>query len=269
MNAGEIVSTAVLRAAVLTRRTMRIGEVRLRVSPTAVSRYLWRDRHVYDRHLAFYRRFLRPDDTVVDVGANIGLVTLTAAKLVGAAGRVVAVEPHPRTFAYLCDNVRLNRLGEIVRLHCVALAEREGRRRIEEFPGDDSQNRMAAGAAGGLEVAVDTLDRLLTVDQPVALLKIDVEGYERFVLGGAERTLAVTACIHFESWEHHFARYGYTGRDLFDWLQARGYLLYQLQGDVLLALAKDHVSAACEDLIAARDLAALLDRTGYRLGRER
>ena len=269
MKAGEIVSTALLRAAVLTRRTMRVGEVRLHVSPTAMGRYLWKDRHAYDQHLAFYHRFLRPDDLVVDVGANVGLVTLTAATLVGAAGRVVAVEPHPRTFEYLRDNVRLNRLADIVRLHCVALAEREGRRRIVEFPRDDSQNRMASGDHGGIEVAVETLDRLLTFDRSIALLKIDVEGYEKFVLGGAGRTLDVTACIYFESWEPHFARYGYRGRDLFDWLRARDYRLYLVRGDVLLTLAEDHVSTECEDLVAVRDLPALLARTGYRLGRAR
>jgi FkbM family methyltransferase len=263
---GTIVSTALIRAAVRARLTMRVGEIRLRVSPTAMGRYLWNDRHAYDQQLAFCRRFLRPDDVVVDVGANIGLVTLTAAKLVGARGQVIAVEPHPRTFDYLRDNVQLNRLTEVVRLYCVALAERPGRRRIEEFPGDDSQNRMAVAENGGGAVPVETLDRLLALDRPISLLKVDVEGYERFVFDGAGRTLSVTGCIYFESWEPHFARYGYRGRDVFDGLRARGYRLYQLREDMLLTLTEDHVSAECENLVAVHDLADLLGRTRYRLG---
>ncbi|KXZ45788.1 hypothetical protein GPECTOR_50g581 [Gonium pectorale] len=48
---------------------------------------------------------LRPGDTVVDVGANTGLFTLLASELVGAGGRVVALEPLPATFAVLEANV--------------------------------------------------------------------------------------------------------------------------------------------------------------------
>lgn len=267
-HAEELLSATLLRAAVRARLTMRVDEVRVRVSPAAMARSLWRNRHVYDQDLAFYRRLLRPGDAVVDVGANIGLATLTAAKVVGAAGRVVAVEPHPRTFEYLRDNVRLNGLTDVVRLHCVALGEREGRRRIVEFPGDDSQNRLGAGDQGEVPVTVVTLDGLLTFDRPTALLKLDVEGYEKFVLDGAGRTLTATGCVYFESWERHFARYGYTGRDLLDGLRARGFGLYRPQGTLLQALRDDHRSLDCENLLAVKDVPDFLGRTGYRVGHD-
>ena len=140
--AEETLSATLNRAAVQAGLTMRVDGMRVRVSPAAMARALWRDRHVYDRDLAFYRRYLRPGDAVVDVGANIGLATLVAAKIVGPTGRIIAVEPHPRTFEYLRDNVQLNGLTDVVRLYCAALGEREGQRRIVEFPGDDSQNRL-------------------------------------------------------------------------------------------------------------------------------
>lgn len=235
-HAGEILSAALVRAAVRARLTMRVDGVRVRVSSAAMARSLWRDRHVYDEDLTFYRRFLRAGDVVVDVGANIGLTTLTAARVAGPTGRVVAVEPHPR------------------------------RRRIVEYPGDDSQNRLAAGDQGDVEVAVVTLDRLLTLDRLTVLLKLDVEGYEKFVLDGAARTLAVTGCVYFESWEPHFVRYGYTGRDLLDALRARGFRLYRARGPALQTLRDDHRSPECENLVAVKDVQDFLDRTGYRLG---
>jgi FkbM family methyltransferase len=251
------------RAAARAGLIMRVDGVRVRVSPAAMARALWKDRHVYDRDLAFYRRFLRPGDAVVDVGANIGLATLVAAKIVGSTGRIVAVEPHPRTFEYLRDNVQLNGLTDVVQLYCVAVGEREGQRRIVEFPGDDSQNHLDGGDHGGVRVAVVPLDSLLTSQGPTALLKLDVEGYEKFVLDGANRTLATTGCVYFESWERHFARYGYSGRDLLDGLRARGFRLYRPTATGLEALPDDHRSAECENLLAIRDVEDVLDRTGY------
>jgi FkbM family methyltransferase len=264
--AEETLSATLNRAAVQAGLTMRVDGMRVRVSPAAMAHALWRDRHVYDRDLAFYRRYLRPGDAVVDVGANIGLATLVAAKIVGPTGRIIAVEPHPRTFEYLRDNVQLNGLTDIVRLYCAALGEREGQRRIVEFPGDDSQNRLAGGDHSGIRVAVVPLDGLLTLEGPTALLKLDVEGYEKFVLDGANRTLATTGCVYFESWERHFARYGYSGRDLLDGLRARGFRVYRPNEAGLEALPDDHRSAECENLLAVRDLPDFLGRTRYRLG---
>jgi FkbM family methyltransferase len=266
--AEETLAATLGRAAAQARLTMRVDGTRVRVSPSAMARALWKDRHVYDRDLTFYRRFLRPGDAVVDVGANIGLATLVAAKVVGPSGRIVAVEPHPRTFEYLRDNVQLNGLTDVVQLYCVALGEREGQRRIVEFPGDDSQNSLGGSDHGGIRVAVVPLDSLLTSPGPTALLKLDVEGYEKFVLDGANRTLATTGCVYFESWERHFARYGYAGRDLLDGLRARGFRVYRSNGTVVEALPDDHCSAECENLLAVRDLTDFLGRTRYRLGRD-
>jgi FkbM family methyltransferase len=264
--AEETLSATLNRAAVQARLTMRVDGMRVRVSPAAMARALWRDRHAYDRDLAFYRRYLRSGDAVVDVGANIGLATLVAAKIVGPTGRIIAVEPHPRTFEYLRDNVQLNGLTDVVWLYCAALGEREGQHRIVEFPGDDSQNHLGVGGQSGIRVAVVPLDGLLPPEGPTALLKLDVEGYEKFVLDGANRTLATTGCVYFESWERHFARYGYTGRDLLDGLRVRGFRVYRPQEAALELLPDDHRSGECENLLAVRDLPDFLGRTGYRLG---
>lgn len=264
--AEETLAATLGRAAVQAGLTMRVDGVKVRVSAAAMARALWKDRHAYDGDLAFYRRFLKPGDAVVDVGANIGLATLVAAKVVGPTGRIVAVEPHPRTFEYLRDNVQLNGLTDIVQLYCVALGDHPGQRPIVEFPGDDSQNCLADGDQGGVRVAVVPLDGLLTSQGPTALLKLDVEGYEKFVLDGANRTLATTACVYFESWESHGARYGYTGRELLGGLRARGFHLYRPNGIVLEPLSDGHRSAECENLLAVRDVADVLVRTGYRLG---
>src|SRR5580765_7707639 len=56
---------------------------------------------------------LEPGDVFVDVGANIGVFTVMAAKRVGPTGRVIAFEPSPSVIRYLEENVRLNELTNV------------------------------------------------------------------------------------------------------------------------------------------------------------
>ncbi|MYS71579.1 FkbM family methyltransferase, partial [Streptomyces sp. SID5926] len=68
----------------------------------------------WEPHLtAWLRRRLRPGDGFVDVGANIGVFSVLAARLVGDAGRVVAIEASPDVHRRLVGNARLNGLGNI------------------------------------------------------------------------------------------------------------------------------------------------------------
>lgn len=262
---GDLLATVLLSTRLSPLLTMTVGDVRLRFYPAAMCRYLWKDRHRYDQDVLFIRRFLRPGDLVVDAGANIGLMAVTAARLVGPRGRVVAIEAHPRTSAYLRHHVALNGLTN-VDVHNVALGDGAGSVHLAEHPGDDAQNHIATGDGRGVEVPMVPLDRLLPPDRPVALLKVDVEGYEKFVLSGASRALRETACVYFESWDRHFARYHYTDRDLFRWLRSRGFRLYRLEmPQTLVPLAQDHRSPQCENLIATRREEELLRRTGCRL----
>lgn len=134
-------------------------------------------------------RLVRPGDTVIDVGANVGLITLLAARLVGPDGIVHAFEPQPRLAALLTTSVALNGYDHVT-VHGVALGDREDQLRLS-VPGDN------AGAAS----FVRSWPRSSTITVPVVeaseylerigierirLVKIDVEGYEQTVLGGAE-----------------------------------------------------------------------------------
>jgi hypothetical protein len=63
------------------------------------------------------------------------------------------------------------------------------------------------------------------------LLKIDVEGYERFVLEGAEQTLQRTDFLFIEANAENTAEYGYSVQQLADYLRARGWRLYRLSDE--------------------------------------
>jgi FkbM family methyltransferase len=137
--------------------------------------------------MAFALHLLRPDDHFVDVGANVGSYTILAAGAVGA--RVTAIEPIASTFALLEQNILLNKLSDRVRaVQCGASnAEASLRFSIDL----DCMNHVVAMGENlsHVEVPVTTLDKLLSNDAPT-LLKIDVEGYESAVLGGATKVLS-------------------------------------------------------------------------------
>lgn len=138
--------------------------------------------------MAFVLHVLRPEDTFVDVGANVGSYTILAGSAVGTRG--YAFEPVPNTFRKLVDNIRLNRMEDRVQAFNVGLAQSEG---VIRFTSDlDTVNHALAeneAAANIIEVKVTSLDQALSDAHP-NLMKIDVEGYETPVLEGAAKTLS-------------------------------------------------------------------------------
>jgi FkbM family methyltransferase len=139
------------------------------------------------RDMAFVLHALRPGDRFLDVGANIGSYTVLAAGGVGAS--VTSVEPIPSTFERLRRNVAFNGLADRVRAIRCGLSDAPGTLRFTSDL-DPMNHVLRPGDSGeGIEVSVRELDEVVGDEIPV-LIKIDVEGFERFVLRGAARTLA-------------------------------------------------------------------------------
>jgi FkbM family methyltransferase len=147
---------------------------------------------VYEQDsLDFVLAHLSPGSVFVDVGANIGTLALPAAARVGDRGRVIAIEASPRVFPSLERNVA--RSGLPIDCRFVAATATPGR--VPFFVPPDDHFGMGSMApqfhVGPTEVAGAPLDAILKdadVDA-VHLLKIDVEGFERDVLRGAEALL--------------------------------------------------------------------------------
>ena len=203
--------------------TIKTDLCRLRFFPTALSCEMWLRPDRFEGDTAFIRRYLRPGDTVVDVGANVGSITLSAATLVGPGGEVLSIEAHPRTFQFLKQNIALNRCGNVTAVH-TAVGDKPGTVRFTDRMCDD-QNAVST-AGGGIEVPVQRLDDLVSFER-VNLLKIDVEGFELFVLRGAAEVLKRTDCVFFESCADHYAKFGYGVGDVVDLLESAGFDLFQ------------------------------------------
>ncbi|HWK63867.1 MAG TPA: FkbM family methyltransferase [Rhizobiaceae bacterium] len=128
--------------------------------------------------------FIRPGMNFVDIGANVGTYALWAAKLAGPSARVLALEPHPRTFAKLKFNIEANAARNVVALNLGAGEQSAVARLYFDGGGNVGQSSMLAAGAGGdarpTDVRIEPLPDLLGAEDftTIDLLKIDVEGYE-------------------------------------------------------------------------------------------
>ncbi|MDE2375650.1 FkbM family methyltransferase [Bradyrhizobium sp.] len=133
--------------------------------------------------------FLRghtPDGGVfVDVGANVGTFALVMARHVGPQGKVIAIEPHPVTFARLSFNTAASASAQ-VRLVQAAAGESDGELLIETDGGNLGASHVVTGTASAAAIKVPSLRLARILGEAgatkVDALKIDVEGFEDRVL---------------------------------------------------------------------------------------
>ncbi|MGD8530314.1 MAG: FkbM family methyltransferase [Syntrophobacterales bacterium] len=141
--------------------------------------------------------FVPNGGTVVDVGANIGTHAMAFATMVGDAGSVVALEPQKELHTLLSRNIANNTLGRIIRPIRAGVAAKPGKALAPRIMEPDGQNlgavrlipcRADMGPAGD-----HSLVDLITIDglnlDRLNFLKIDVEGDEKEVLLGGEKTI--------------------------------------------------------------------------------
>lgn len=164
------------------------GDLKIRVDLTdCIGINLWHCPELYERNERdLFCAAIRPGMVALDVGANIGIYTLLAAK---RGARVIAVEADPGNAECLRSNIKLN--GFAVQIHSVAAADQDG---PTDFYQQVSGNRGGSNLFGGgakIEVQRRRLDSLLG-NVSVDLCKIDVEGAEYATLMGMKQILSAS-----------------------------------------------------------------------------
>jgi FkbM family methyltransferase len=141
-------------------------------------------------------KILKPGMTFVDVGANMGLYTLFAARRVGVSGCVLAIEPSSREMETLKGNVEINALNN-VRVRQVALSDRASEVELLVARAQNSGHNTLG--AFGYNTPLDhrektrtqSLDEIVQEERlsKIDVIKMDIEGAELSALRGAVNTL--------------------------------------------------------------------------------
>ena len=190
---------------------------------------------------------LRDGNVFADVGANIGLHTVAAARVVGADGRVFAVEAAPATVDHLRRSIKLSGVSANVSVLPFAAGARVEHDRVMHLSSTSGHSSLfsLADEIGQASVAVSTLDEL--IEGPVDLVKIDVEGAELDVMLGMPRLLSnpeIAVVVEFAP--SHLARAGTQMRDWAELIARNGFEIFRV----------DDVSGACSSV---GDIEALAD----------
>jgi FkbM family methyltransferase len=155
-----------------------------------------RDGRAHEPHVeSAMRECLHANDVVLDIGANIGIMTMLAASRVGSGGRVIAVEPIANNCSLISRSAQANRFGQ-VEILAAAASERSGVLKLRTHPTTSNSSTSAAAGerlnmTGGdlVQVPMVVLDEALVSLDRLDLVKIDVGGLEPKALRGLEHAL--------------------------------------------------------------------------------
>ena len=136
--------------------------------------------------VSVFNKILKPGDVAIDVGANIGALTIPMARLVGAEGGVHAFEASGANFLLLRHNIQQNDLDEVVETYALAASDKIGMLKVDKQSALHAYSRPEINT-GDFEVHCITIDSLELTR--CKLIKIDVDGHELEVLNGAARTI--------------------------------------------------------------------------------
>ena len=147
----------------------------------------------FETEMEFWRSRLQPGMTVIDVGANAGVYTFSAAQKVGETGKVIAIEPFAGCVNLLQETCRINELSQVKVCHGAA-SDRPGKSKLLLQASSELNELSDRDLPDGTyeEVQCFTLDSLIETYEldRVDFLKIDAEGHEVPVLKGSDRILS-------------------------------------------------------------------------------
>jgi FkbM family methyltransferase len=158
----------------------------------------WVGTYEHAEQRAFFAA-IRDGDVVYDLGANVGLYTLSASLAVGPQGRVFSFEPSPRNLKFLRRHIALNG-AENCFVYEAAVSDTSGTASFD-LGTHPFMGRIADDRNNSIVVRTVTLDELVDSGEipPPNVIKCDIEGNEFKALMGASRVLSAAAPFIFLS----------------------------------------------------------------------
>lgn len=217
-------------------RAVSVGNVRIICAKNDFSAglNLWLGKEYEPNLIDVLRDNLEKGDIFVDVGANIGLISCIAAKIVGEGGKVLAFEPHHGFLSILKRNILLNGIDNTV-VYDLALDDSAG---IRKFYRDRTRPSTSALSDSG-----DCYVQCVPGDSVIGradFIKIDVEGAEYRVLTGMGRLLSGRVKLLVEAHEPNLKNFGHSLSDLRRFLELRGFSIREIDDGIMNWYCEKH-----------------------------
>lgn len=190
--------------------------------------YNWYKLFVEAGDIRSLRRYVKPGEVVIDIGANVGFFTTRFARWVSGGGFVIAVEPEATNFRQLLRNLDRSGTAAVVRTVQGVAAEHPGTLKLAINPIHPGDHRIASE---GVDVPAFTIDDLVRKEPSarVCLMKIDVQGAEERVLRGARETIRRDhPAILVEMDDDELRKMGSSAERVVTWLMGFGYVIQRL-----------------------------------------
>ncbi len=178
---------------------------------------------------------------IIDIGTNIGEVVLNFARILDNKGKVYGFEPNNHSFQKLQKNISLNNFNCIEIMNYGLSHNNENFELSEVIPENAGANRILAAKTTNIpSQTIQTMrfDDFVSNKQitNIDLIKIDVEGFEYFVLQGAKATLEkYKPKLFIELIDKHLKVHGFSARILVDFLDNLGYKSYNADTNIYIS----------------------------------
>ncbi len=213
------------------------------------------------KEIGFLKKNLKKGDVFVDVGANIGLFTLIASRLVGKKGLVISFEPTMKTYEKLIENIRINnKVAKNIKTYNIALSDQNSTSTLyvnDEY--HDALNSLVKtdNYIKEQNIVCETLDLFVSrynLKDRSVYIKIDVEGYEVPVIKGLEsefkKGFSPTLIMEFN--DSNANRAGFSCDQLMNILSQYGYKFYELDNSSDEVKLKEKVFYTYENIVAVK-----------------
>lgn len=189
--------------------------------------YFLKYKGLEDSESTFFKKSIKKDWTIVDIGANLGYYSLLAARLTGPTGRVFAFEPDQENFRLLKENIQANQYKNIEALP-LAVSNKSGDTFFYTSSENSGDHRIYDTGEDRATTKVKTiaLDDFFQ-DDHIDFIKMDIQGAEPLAIQGMDRILRNNPHIIIltEFWPEGLRQCGTTPTHFLDTMKAYGFSL--------------------------------------------
>jgi FkbM family methyltransferase len=236
---------------------LKIGEdAFIKLHPASIPLGIWQKKYSIETDKIVIEKIVKENFVCFDIGASVGHLSISMAKK-AKNGLVISIEPSPKIFSYLLENIQINKVKNIIPLN-VAISEENGIKEFFAFAYADDQSALVIDKDWRLEkykvltLRLDELLKILGINK-IDFLKIDVEGAELLVLKSLGENIKCVKYIWFEFIEENYRKFNYSGKEIFSFLKSHNFSLFKLDAKDVFCEVKNSLEGFRGNLLAIKN----------------